>query len=242
MPKADKTKGSSVIYSTPKVLTDQQKDQIIEHLGTEDEDETENEGILRNIEYLLGTYEKGKIAVDQKPTPASYLVEIIGDGYSADGLLKNGLRKQVYDLCDTLANLSGHMRQELEAQNIKVFDIVLPLCHLGRALRNIEIKYTGIDSRKRPPKKTRQIIVNHLKIIYEQNNGWAEIEDEIDYWDENEKLDRRQKPTEKANLIKFIRACLQAGKIECPKKDGDIEALFYNEKTPQEERIFFTQF
>jgi hypothetical protein len=221
MPRPQKPKGSPLIYSRPFELSDPQKTRLIvdilgNDMGTR-KDKEKAKQIAINIEHWIGAY--FEFLKNSPPTEAAITKEI------------STIRHNAIKLMNEVIGMSGWASDRLEKLGYNDFQLTSALAKF----RDITAKIVGsseVESRGQPPKLALQMLINHLRFQFEKS--YVALED---YADDDPNGTQAKKAKNKS-LKSFITECLQFAKIEHP---DNISSLFYTDKTPKDERWFFTQ-
>lgn len=238
MGKPEKTRGGPFWNGKAFRLTDAQRQRLTEDLLGIDADTRKNIEKARKaaqyIELILGGYEGAVQSIDQAPRPANYLAELEGIEKNPDGTNKDGLRRQAYDLMNSLAEMSYWMKDEFKEQEYDVYDLARECAKFVEAGAKISKKYDRQESRGKPASKAFKMLVNSLREAFSLFYSTPEFED-------NEpEADRRMRGGKAEAEMLFIKECLDFSSIPRPKTDDSIRRLFYNDNDPSEERLYFS--
>jgi hypothetical protein len=221
MPRPKKPKGSMVLTVNPFRLTEPQKARLIcDILGIDMEDKNEEikaDHVRINIENWIGAY--FKYLENPTPTKAAVIGEI------------SSVRQNSIKLIKEVTGLSGWASDRLEKLGYDEYD----LTHALAKFCDITAKIIGEkqeESRGQPPKVALQILVNHLRFQFEKS--YCSLEDYAD----DDPNGTKAKIARNQSLNNFVIECLRFARIEHPR---DISSLFYTDKTPDSERLFFNQ-
>lgn len=221
MPRPQKPKGSPLIYPAPFNLSGEQKHRlIIDILGVDIEDKKGKQAakqVATNIEYWIGTY--FYFLNNSPPTEAAIVEEI------------SSIRKNAIKLLGEVTSMSGWASDRLEKIGYNDYDLASSLAKFSDITAKI-IPSNKLESRGQPPKLALQILVNHLYLQF--TKSYVALEDYAD----DDTNGTKARIAMNQSLNSFITECLQFAKIEHPK---DISPLFYTDKTPESERVFFRQ-
>lgn len=239
MAKAQKTNGGSHWYGKVIHTTDTQKTEIIDNILGIDLDDAENhemaEEIMGKIRVILGSYEGAVGSIDKKPRPANYLAELNGTKKNRDGTLKDGLRRQAFDLSETLSNMGYWMKEEFKEQDYDLHEFHLQLAGFFDVCNKVRQKYEGMPSSGRPKEVAKRMVVNYLNAVFEEYYSTPPLDD-----NDGEK-DGRQNAKERDRVC-FLTTCMMIDNIPCPKKNAALLSLLYSENDPPEEKTGFRTF
>lgn len=239
MTKAQKTTSSRFWMGKIVSTTDTQKMEIIDNILGIDLDDAENremaEEVMGKICVIVGSYEGAVESIDKKPRPANYLAELNGIKKNTDGTLKDGLRRQVFDLLEALSNMSFWMTEEFKEQDYDLHAFHLELADFFDVCNKIRNKYENMSSPGRPRETAKRVVVNDLNAVFEEYYSTPPLDDNDD------EKDGRQNAKER-DRVRFLRVCLEIDNIKCPKTNAALLSLLYNENDPPEEKIGFRTF
>ena len=239
MTKAQKTTGAS--FWTGKIVstTDTQKTEIIDNILGIDLDDAENheiaEEVMGKIRVIVGSYEGAVESIDKKPRPANYLAELNGTKKNKDGTLKDGLRRQAFDLSETLSNMSYWMTEEFKEQDYDLHEFHLQLAGFFDVCNKIRKKYEDMPSPGRPKETAKRVVVNYLNAVFEKYYSTSPLDDNDD------EKDGRRNPKER-DRARFLRACLTIDNIKSTKTDAALLSLLYCENDQPEDKVGFRTF
>ncbi|NCC41250.1 MAG: hypothetical protein EOM21_17820 [Gammaproteobacteria bacterium] len=239
MAKAQKTKGAS--FWTGKIIstTDNQKTEIIDSILGIDLDDDENhkiaEEIMGKIRVIIGSYEGAVESIDKKPRPANYLAELDGTKKNKDGTLKDGLRRQAFDLSESISNMSYWMEAEFQEQNYNLHEFHLQLAGFFDVCNKIRQKHEDMPSPGRPKESAKRMVTNYLNAVFEKYYSTPPLDDNDDERDGRHNAKERDR-------IKFLRYCMAIDNIPCPETDSALINLLYNENDSPEEKLGFRTF
>lgn len=191
--------------------------------------------VMGKIRVIVGSYEGAVESIDKKPRPANYLAELNGTKKNADGTLKDGLRRQAFDLSESLSNMSYWMEGEFKEQNYDLHEFHLQLVGFFDVCNKIREKYEDMPSPGRPKETAKRVVVNSLNDVFEEYYATPPLDDKDD------EKDGRQNAKERDRVC-FLRACLKIDNIPCPKTNAALLSLLYSENDPPEEKIGFRTF
>lgn len=247
MTKAQKTTGSKHWMGKVISTTDSQREEIIDDILGIDLDDDENhelaEEIMGKIRVIIGSYEGAAESIDKKPRPANYLAELNGTKKNKDGTLKDGLRRQAFDLSECLSNMSYWMEEEFEEQDYDLQEFHLQLAGFFDVCNKIRKKYEDMPCPGRPKEKAKKMVVNYLNAVFEEYYSTPPLDDEIPHVVDQkvDKKDNRDAPKER-DRVKFLKACMKIDNIPCPETNAALINLLYNDDDPPEEKIGFRTF
>lgn len=240
MARAQKTSGANFWIGKNINTTDQQKIEIVDNILGIDLDDEENhevaEQIMSKIRSIVGAYEGAVESVDKAPKPANFVNELNGTKKNKDGTIKDGVRRQAFDLLSSLTGMSYWMTDEfVQTQGYDLKNFELELAGFFDVCTKIAKKYEDMPSSGRPKGSAKRIIVNDLNAVFEEYYSIPALDDS----DNENDLRRNVVDNERA---KFIRCCLEIDKISCPKTDAALLNLIYSKDTPSEERLSIKRF
>lgn len=237
MGKAQKTNGASFWMGKVIRTSDAYKTKIVDNILGIDLDEKKNkkkaEVIMSKIRVILSAYEGAIQSIDKKPRPANYLAELNGTKKNKDGTLKDGLRRQVFDLSESISNMSYWMKDEFKEQGYNLHEFHRQLAGFFSVCNKIREKYEDLPSAGKPKNTAMRVIVNCLNDVFEKYYSIESLDED------HEENDKRRAPRENARL-NFLKACLKLGKIPLPETDSGLIALCYSTDTPPQEKVNIT--
>jgi len=239
MAKANKTTGSSFWIGKIISTTDNQKTEIIDNILGIDLDDVENsnkaEEIMGKIRVIIGSYEGAVESIDKAPRPANYLAELNGTKEKKDGTLKDGLRRQAFDLSESISNMSYWMKEEFKEQGYNLHEFHLQLAGFSAVCNKIRQKYEDMPSPGRPKESAKKMVINYLNAVFKEYYSTLPLDDD------DEENDKRRN-TKERDRIRFLRACMAIDNIPCPQTDSALMSLLYTENDPPEKKIGFRTF
>jgi hypothetical protein len=240
MTKAQKTKGASFWVGKNVYTTYSQKIKIIDNiLGIDLLGDKKNrkiaEEIMVKIRVIIGQYEGAVESIDKKPRAANYLAELNGTKKNSDGTIKSGLRRQAFDLSESLADMSYLMRDEYKTHDYDLYEFHRHLARFLSTCAKIVDKYEGDTSSGRPKNTALKMVVNSLNSVFDKYYAVPAL-------DENDQENDRRRNAIQESRIKFIRECLSLDLIPCPETDSALLQLLYTDITPPQERLVFRSF
>lgn len=239
MAKAQKTTGACFWTVKTVHTTYENKRVIIDNILGIDILDKENhemaEEIMGKIRVIVGSYEGAVESIDKKPRPANYLAELNGTKKNKDGTLKDGLRRQAFDLSESLSNMSYWMRDEFKEQDYDMHEFHLQLAGFSDVCNKIRKKYEDTPSPGRPKETAKRMVANYLNAIFEEYYSTPPLDDSDDEKDGKHKARERDR-------VRFLRACMEIDNIPCPKTNSAVINLLYSENDPPEEKIGFRTF
>lgn len=239
MAKAQKTTGASFWIGKIVPTDDAQKRRIVDEILGIDLEDCRNhekaEEIMGKIRVIVGSYEGAVESIDKKPRPANYLAELNGTKKNTDGTLKDGLRRQAFDLSETLANMSYWMEDEFKEQGYDLYAFQRHLAGFLGACNKIREKHETAPSSGRPKESAKRMIVNYLNAVFEKYYAVPPL-------DEHDEENDKRRNAKQESRAAFLRECLALDSIPCPETDSALLQFLYTDSTHPEERLGFTTF